>query len=88
MLEKGIIIVADSGNTLGLLIDYPVKYENVIFVLALNNLTLDPSFMEWQCWKYLGIINKNPIKKFSWMQENFFIGNIKGEGRCITYGKR
>ena len=40
MLEKGIIIVADSGNTLGLLIDYPVKYENVIFVLALNNLTL------------------------------------------------
>ena len=41
MLEKGIIIVADSGNTLGLLIDYPVKYENVIFVLALNNLTLD-----------------------------------------------
>jgi len=61
VLEKGIIIVADSGNTLGLLIDYPVKYENVIFVLALNNLTLDPSFMEWQCWKYLGIINKNLI---------------------------
>ncbi len=49
MLEKGIIIVAASGNTLGLLIDYPVKYENVIFVLALNSLTLDPSFMKWQC---------------------------------------
>ncbi|MEW4234407.1 hypothetical protein Q0N71_20670 [Bacillus thuringiensis] len=61
MLEKGIIIVAASGNTLGLLIDYPVKYENVIFVLALNSLTLDPSFMKWQCWKYLVIINKNPI---------------------------
>ena len=86
MLEKGIIIVADSGNTLGLLIDYPVKYENVIFVLALNNLTLDPSFMEWQCWKYLGIINKNNLK-FSWMQENFLLGIVRG-GRCITYGKR
>ena len=22
------------------------------------------------------------------MQENFFIGNSKGEGRCSTYGKR
>ncbi|HDR7735727.1 TPA: hypothetical protein QCX99_002915 [Bacillus thuringiensis] len=47
MLDKEIIIVAVSGNTLGLLIDYPVKYENIMLVSVLKNLTLDPSFIEW-----------------------------------------
>ncbi|WP_176528015.1 hypothetical protein [Bacillus thuringiensis] len=46
MLDKDIIIVAVSGNILGLLIDYPVKYENVMLVSALKNLTMDPSFIE------------------------------------------
>ncbi|HDR4538235.1 hypothetical protein ACFCVQ_30205 [Bacillus thuringiensis] len=49
MLDKEIIIIVASGNTLGLLIDYPVRYENVIYVSALKNLTVDPSFTEWQC---------------------------------------
>ncbi|MGQ0518459.1 S8 family serine peptidase, partial [Bacillus sp. D-CC] len=39
-LDKGIIIVAASGNTLGLSVDYPAKYENVISVSAIKeNLT-------------------------------------------------
>jgi len=29
-------------------------------------------------WARLGIINKSPIKKFSWMQEVFLGGNSKG----------
>lgn len=35
-LSKDIIIVASSGNTLGLRVDYPAKYEGVISVSALN----------------------------------------------------
>ncbi|MFB4343017.1 S8 family peptidase [Bacillus sp. BR_7] len=35
-LDKGIIIVAASGNTLGLSVDYPAKYENVISVSAIK----------------------------------------------------
>lgn len=36
-LAKGIIIVAASGNTLGLRVDYPAKYEGVISVSALKS---------------------------------------------------
>ena len=56
----GVMILAASVNVIELACSagIPVLFTNV---LALNNLTLDPSFMEWQCWKYLGIINKNPI---------------------------
>ncbi len=35
-LDKEIIIVAASGNTLGLSVDYPAKYENVISVSAIK----------------------------------------------------
>ncbi|MFJ7838856.1 S8 family serine peptidase [Lysinibacillus sphaericus] len=35
-LAEGIIIVAASGNTLGLRVDYPAKYEGVISVSALK----------------------------------------------------
>ncbi|MEK4383284.1 S8 family serine peptidase [Aeribacillus sp. FSL K6-2848] len=35
-LNKGIIIVASSGNTLGLRVDYPAKYDGVISVTALK----------------------------------------------------
>jgi hypothetical protein len=52
------------------------------------NLTLDPSFMEWQCWKYLGIINKNPIENSLGCKRIFLLGIVRVEGRCITYGKR
>lgn len=36
-LANGIIIVAASGNTLGLRVDYPAKYEGVISVSALKS---------------------------------------------------
>jgi minor extracellular protease Epr len=36
-LAKGIIMVAASGNTLGLRVDYPAKYEGVISVSALKS---------------------------------------------------
>lgn len=35
-LDKGIIIVAASGNSLGLRVDYPAKYDGVISVSALK----------------------------------------------------
>ncbi|WP_257130330.1 hypothetical protein [Bacillus thuringiensis] len=87
MLDKESIIVAASGNTLGLLIDYPVKYENVMFVSVLKNLTLDPSFIEWQCWKYLGIINKNPIKNSLGCKRIFLLGIVRGRGGALHMGK-
>ncbi len=87
MLDKEIIIVAVSGNTLGLLIDYSVKYENVMLVSALKNLTMDPSFIEWQCWKYLDIINKNSIKNSLGCKRIFLLGIVRGRGGALHMGK-
>ncbi|WP_245671228.1 S8 family serine peptidase [Pseudobacillus wudalianchiensis] len=41
--EAGIIIVAAAGNTYGLGVDYPAKYENVLSVAAINKELLRPS---------------------------------------------
>ncbi|WP_253275512.1 S8 family peptidase [Rossellomorea aquimaris] len=35
-IDAGIIVVAASGNTMGLSVDYPAKYENVLSISAVN----------------------------------------------------
>jgi subtilisin family serine protease len=41
--DNGIIIIAAAGNTMGLSVDYPANYENVISISSLNSqLNIDP----------------------------------------------
>ncbi len=43
-VEKGIIIVAASGNTFGLNAQFPARYENVLSISAINEQKKSPNF--------------------------------------------